>query len=154
MTRIPLCITLTLLLLSTGFLSIASQKTPPSRRSLVAVLKDQNQIGCGCYFSFISDRRERCVFMSDPEDNARMNIDGSDVRLNLVKRVAPANEKVGRHSTEIYQAPGIKVTARYVTTAMCEPNEPGCESTSYDATFTVVKGNRQQTVKLEGACGC
>jgi len=52
--------------------------------------------------------------MSDPEDNARMNIDGSDVRLNLVKRVAPANEKVGRHSTEIYQAPGIKVTARYV----------------------------------------
>ena len=92
--------------------------------------------------------------MSDLEENARMNIDGGDVRLKLVKLVAPANEKVGTHSTEIFQAEGIKVTGRYVTTAVCKPTEPGCESTSYDATFTVVKGNRQQTVKLEGVCGC
>lgn len=92
--------------------------------------------------------------MSDPEDNAKMNIDGSDVPLQLVKRVGPENEKVGRHSTEIYQAPGIKVSARYVTTAVCEPNDENCESTSYEATFTVTKGKRQQTVKLRGVCGC
>ena len=92
--------------------------------------------------------------MSDPEDNAMMNIDGRDVRLNLVNRAGPKNEKVGSHSTELYQAQGIKVTARYVTTAICEPNDENCESTSYDATFTVMKGKRQQTVKLTGVCGC
>jgi len=156
MMRICLCAALALIVLGTYFRGNASQKTP-QRRSLVGTIRDQSQIGagCGCAFSFASDRKERCVFFADLVDNpALMNIDGRDMRLKLTKRVAPENERVGSHSTEIYEAPGIKVTARYVTAAMCGPNEPGCESISYDATFTVVKGKRQQTVNLAGACGC
>ncbi len=160
MTQISLCMALVLILLSTCFHSSASQETPRraavTGRSPVGTIKDQSRLdGCGCYFNFASDRRERCVLYADLADGpALMNIDGRDVRLSLAKRLAPASERVGSRSTEIYQAPGIKVTARYVTIAMCAPSDENCESISYDATFTVIKGKRQQTVKLEGVCGC
>lgn len=159
MTQISLFVTLVLAILVTFFRTEAAQKgSPPRTRVKPSLVRpiDQSRIGgCGCYFNFASDRQERCVFFSDlDEETASMNIDGRDVSLSLIKRVAPANEKVGSRSTEIYHAPGIKVTAQYITTAMCAPDDENCESTSYDATFTVIKAKRQQTVKLKGACGC
>ena len=115
--------------------------------------------GCGCSFGFPANERKGLsltAFSSSlAETDAYMNIDGEDVKLSLVKSTSiDKKPRVGDRFSELYQANGIKVTALYLTTAVCGPREEACEATSYHVTITVVKGPRRQTVKLTGACGC
>ena len=114
--------------------------------------------GCGWSFYFHSESKKqfpRIVFSSDlDEKKAWMNIDGLDVELSLAHSTEPSKEKIGSRSTRTYVAASIRVLAVYVTARMCGPNEKDCESTDYDATFTVTRGERKRTIKLKGGCGC
>lgn len=53
--------------------------------------------------------------------------------------------------TETYRSGDVTARVTYVVTS---PNRPGGEVTKYSATITVTKGNRSQTVRASGECGC
>ncbi|MBA2528016.1 MAG: hypothetical protein H0V18_19875 [Pyrinomonadaceae bacterium] len=105
------CVFLTILTLGTIFGQDAS------KRSLVANLKNNTVAdGCGCYFKFRGTPRnaERYLFFSsveeDNEKTAWMNIDGRDVKLDLVRKRDPkVRERVGGRSTRMYVAGDIKL---------------------------------------------
>jgi len=127
---------------------------------MLSNIKDESVFeGCGCYFSYPSESRKRFpkyVFASSfDEKTGWANIDGRDVRLRLTSSTRPkGREKIGSRLTRTYEAAGIKVSVAYITTRLCKPNDENCESTDYDATVTVTKGDRKQTVTLKGGCGC
>lgn len=131
-----------------------------SRKSMVGNIKDDRAIeGCGCYFSHPSEDKKRFpryLFFADiDEENGLMNIDGRDVRLKLVRSTKPrGRERIGSRLTRTYTADGIQVSVVYVTTRLCKPNDENCESTDYDATFTVTSSGRKETLRLKGGCGC
>ena len=115
--------------------------------------------GCGCYFEFRGRKRntELYMFFEGIEENyvAWMNINGKDVPLKLVKERHPGGrESVGSRWPRTFAADDISVTTTFITTRVCDPNDEGCESHDYDATFVVRKGQRVQTVKAVGSCGC
>ena len=84
-----------------------------------------------------------------------MNINGKDVPLKLVKERHPGGrERVGSRWPRTFAADDISVTTTFITTRVCDPNDEGCESHDYYATFVVRKGQRVQTVKAVGSCGC
>lgn len=162
-------ITLFLIVATTVASSLASAQTAISqaqgrsaveRRALIGPIKDQaSQFGCGCGFSFPSDSRKGLsplIFSSDiDEETAVMNIDGVDMELRLARSTEQkGKERIGSRSTRTYVAAGVRAFAVYVTTRMCKPNDEDCEATDYDATMTVTKGRRKQTIRLKGACGC
>lgn len=132
----------------------------PSRKPIISRIKDDKVLdGCGCYFSYPPEDRwrfPRYVFSSDfHEENAWMNIDGQDIKLKLRQSTRPkGKEKIGSRLTRTYVASGIKVSVLYITTRLCQPGDENCESIDYNATITVTKGGRKQTVKLKGGCGC
>ena len=133
-----------------------------SKRGLVANLKNTAADGCGCYFRFRGTPRnaERYMFFSSIEEDpqkASMNIDGSDVKLNLEKEEGlkgKEKERVGSKSTASFANGDIKVSVTYVVTRVCPPRDESCESTDYEATFVVKKGAKSQIVKAVGSCGC
>ena len=143
--------------LQAATISRAQGKPAPERKALVGSIKG-SPFGCGCWFSFPSKSRKRLpgqVFSSDiDEETALMNIDGVDVELRLVRSTEPNKERIGSRSTRTYVGAGVRVSAVYVTTRMCKPNDEDCEATEYDATVMVTKGARKQKIKLKGACGC
>jgi hypothetical protein len=134
-----------------------------SKRSLVANLKNSAVAdGCGCYFKFrgTPPKVERYIFalsIEGNEETAWMNIDGSDVKLLLVKgsgSKGKEGERVGSRSRETYASGDISVTGTYVVTRVCARNDENCESTDYNVTFAVKKGLKSQVVKAVGYCGC
>jgi hypothetical protein len=132
-----------------------------SKRSFVGYVTDEAIVGgCGCYFKFrrTPQKVDRYLFASSIEEDvtALMNIDGSDVKLKLVKGMEPkgTQERVGSRRRETYVAGEITVTGNYVVTRVCAPNDENCESTDYDVTFQVKKGSKSQLVKASGYCGC
>lgn len=126
----------------------------------VGNIKDISVVdGCGCYFQFPSDWQNKSfdknVFMGDISGGkAWMNIDGKDVVLTPDGPAKGAAEKVGSRLRERYKANGISVRVEYVATRVCDPDDESCESTNYDATFTVIKAGRQSVTKAQGVCGC
>ncbi len=154
--RLFICLFLTIVILGT----VAAQNA--SKRSLVANLKNNAVAdGCGCYFQFRGTPRnaERYVFSSsiDDEKTAWMNIGGRDAKLTLEMETGlkgKEEERVGSRSRALYALGDITVSATYVVTRVCDPNDESCESTQYDVTFVVKKGPRLQVVKAVGSCGC
>jgi hypothetical protein len=147
-----------LLVVFAGVLPVAAQESNGPSRNLIGVVKAETG-GCGCYFGFASREKRKLpatAFWSDLEETGGlMNIDGQDVRLELVKTTAPTRKpRVGARWTELYRANGITVSIVYVVTRVCGRNEEDCEVTNYNGTFTVKKGKRQQTLTLRGGCGC
>lgn len=83
---------------------------------------------------------------------AWMNIDGRVMKLNLLSTTRPSGkERKGSSFTEVYRGGGVTARLNYVVTT---PNRPGGEVTKYAITITVTKGDRSQTVKAIGDCGC
>lgn len=100
--------------------------------------------GCGCSL-FPSSRgrnlRHHYYFLTETGNalgkTAWMNVDGTTVRFSLLSTTKPSGrERKGGKFTEVYRGGGI--TAR----------------TGYAATITVPQGDRNQTVRAAGDCGC
>ena len=161
-------VTAAMLLLAVVILAsvtIVGQKTASSLKAVqqplrVSNIKDTSVVdGCGCYFQFPSEWEKKAfdknVFMQSIDGTAAwMNIDGKDVRLMPDGPGKGSGEKVGSRSSEKYKATGISVLIDFVVTRVCDPDDESCESTSYDATFTVTKAGRKRVVKAKGLCGC
>ena len=157
---------LTMLLLSVAFgmsVTIFAQKSASSAKAApprVSNIKDVSVVdGCGCYFQFLSEWEKKLfdknVFMQSLDGaSAWMNIDGKDVQLKPDGPGKGSAAKVGSRSYEKYKAPGISVQIEFVVTRVCDPDDESCESTNYDATFTVIKAGRQRVIKAKGVCGC
>ena len=141
-----------------------AQGKPSSRmirnKSLIGRIKDDSVAeGCGCFFSLPYENKKRFpryVFISPlDEKNAWMNIEGKDEKLKLIHSAeVRGREKIGSRQSRTYVAEGIKVVVVYITTRLCKPHDEDCESADYDASLTVMKGGRRQTVDLKGGCGC
>ncbi len=132
--------------------------TTSTGKPMIANIKNGDiYSGCGCYFSYSSEAKKRFpkfVFVSDDDKQAWMNLDGKDIKLALTHRTTPKVIKIGSRLTRTYSGNGYAVSVVYITTKMCAPNDEACEVTDYNATITVSKGARKQTVKLKGGCGC
>jgi hypothetical protein len=156
MRLLAMCLLVSIVVLDT----VSAQNA--SKRSLVANLSNNSVAdGCGCYFKFrgTPENVERYIFSSsiDDEKTAWMNIDRRDVKLGLRKETGlkgKEEEQVGSKSQGTYSSGDISVTATYVVTRVCAPNDENCESTGYDVTFVVKKGSKSQVVKAVGSCGC
>jgi hypothetical protein len=151
-----LCMLLALVLLGT----VSAQNA--SKPSLVARLKNNTVVtGCGCYFQLRGTplQSERYVFLASIEEEgektAWMNIGGRDVKLTRTRNMdSKGRLRVGSRSTRRYIAGDISVDVTYIATRVCKRDDENCESTDYDATFVVKKGQRSQVVKAVGGCGC
>lgn len=125
--------------------SLASQTTNPNL--IGCVQREHLTDGCGCSFSFKND--PTCAAYGEGE-NVWMNIDGRDVKLKLVSEVSVPKGEVrkGQRITRRYVARGVKVRIDTVV------GRSYGEGNDYTGTITVVKGSREQTVKVVGSCGC
>jgi hypothetical protein len=137
---------------------VSSAKAPLPPK--IANLKDTSVVdGCGCYFKFPGEwkqkQSDKYIFMEGIDDEgAWMNIDGKDVNLKLVSSSNRSVWGVGSRSYKRYRALGITVRINNVVTRVCKPGDEQCESTDYDATFTVTKAGRKRMIKAKGVCGC
>lgn len=126
----------------------------------VANIRDAGVVdGCGCYFQFPAEWKkkpsDKYVFMEGIDDEgAWMNIDGKDVNLKPVGSTNESVFAVGARSSKRYKANGVAVRVDLVVTRVCRPGDEQCESTDYDATFTVTKAGRKRVIKAKGVCGC
>jgi hypothetical protein len=147
-----------------GGMSVIAQEGASSARAplppRIANIRDSSVVeGCGCYFQFPAEWKkkgsDKYVFMEGIDDEgAWMNIDGKDVNLKLVGSSERSVWGVGARSSKRYRANGIAVRIDRVVTRVCRPGDEECESTDYDATFTVTKAGRKRMIKAKGVCGC
>lgn len=116
-----------------------------------SVSKSHVADGCGCWYQPTNDS-SRTIFSSDFE-TIWMNIDGEDVKLNLVSSTLSSKVAVrkGQRNISIYNAPGITVRIESVVTKTASDNYEGSD---YAGTITVNKAGGQQTVSFTGFCGC
>lgn len=127
--------------------------------SMIDNIKDASVLqDCGCYFGLPGEEKKQLpkwIFLADlNEESAWMNVDGRDVKLRLTHPSDQGGAGVGNRLTRTYVAAGIKVYVLYITTRVCKPDDEQCESTDYNATFTVTMGPQKQILRLKGGCGC
>lgn len=158
-----ICLAIALVAISTILMPSAAQrrasggeiKAASEGRTIVVGTVGQNVLkyaGCGCYFS--RPRTKAIIFFSPIEEESNekeawMNIDGRDVKMQLLSTSdPPGNARIGSRFTRVYAGGGLKVQAVYVTTRL------HYESASFAATFTIMKLGTTSTLKAEGGCGC
>ena len=127
-----------------------------SQQRLVGTLQNQRVIQ-GCSWSASSpDVGPGFILRAEHDESIIfMNIDGTDVRLDLdPSSGAGFPARIGERVTKVYTADSIRVEAVYTTTWVCPPNQEGCEVTRFDVTFVVQRGNQTETVKGAGDVGC
>lgn len=159
-----LCSVLILTFASDGFSqskhSRAANKVAGRLSKLIGLVdngKRQYLSGCGCSLMPASMRRgQKYYFLTELDDaigkKAWMNIDGRVVKLSLKSTTARASgERKGSIFTQVYKGGGVAARIVFVVT---KENPPGGEVTFYSAVIKVTKGNRTQTVKAIGDCGC
>ena len=111
--------------------------------------------GAGCRLQLPSDYQkanDRTVFVSNADEEAIMNIDGSDVRMYRVSVDSVGTTK-GGHAVERYHKDDIEVDVDFVVTKRCHPNDENCEVTWFNAVITVKRGELKRTVSTKGICG-
>ena len=126
-----------------------------ANKPLIAYIKNEDLVDmCGCAYEHITKDRGY-TFSSDPTgETTWMNIDGLDINLKLTHFGGAKRHRIGSHYWETYEAEGVKVRLVRVVTHLCRPYSSECETTNYDVILTVIKGDRRQTVKARGQCGC
>jgi hypothetical protein len=140
----------------------ASPKITPAGAQELIGLVDNSDFryldGCGCSVQPPSkgrNQRDHYYLLTELGDatgkRAWMNIDGRVTALSLSSTTGPAPKRRGSKFTEVYKGGGA--TAR-LTYTVSSPSRPGGEVTKYTVTITVTKGNRSQTVRAVGDCGC
>jgi hypothetical protein len=111
--------------------------------------------GYGCMLQLPSDyenRTDRVVVMINSEEEAVMNIDGSDVRLYRVGFDAGGAEK-GIHSVDRYRTGDITVDIEFTVTKRCIPNDETCDLTEFAAAISIMRGAAKGMVSARGVCG-
>ena len=86
-----------------------------------------------------SDEGDKCRYY------ALMNINRKDVtlrRINLSKDSKSAK----------FEANTMEVKVNYILT-QCWPDKEYCETATYNATITLIKGKNKQQIKVSGECG-
>jgi hypothetical protein len=144
-----------------------AQNVEDVKSLLIGIIKKYNKMeGCGCYFKTLEAAQKEYwqdagpyVFVAHEDDIVVMNIDGKDIELQLVKSNRNPDpdykDKVGDKYREIYRAGDIMVYLNYVVTEVCGPKSPKyCEWEEADGTVTIQRGERKQTIKVRGGCGC
>lgn len=125
----------------------------------VAVVRDTTAFDgiAGCSLWLHSEPEysvKRYVFLSDDDGHAVMNINGRDIKLNLVRMYEPKRLlRKGTRSTYRYSAPGINVLLNYVVTGACAPDDESCEVIPYDAAITITATSSKQNLRAHGICG-
>lgn len=130
-----------------------------TQKLTVGNLQGADYVGCGCAFQSLAEakkpRSQKIVFWSEDEKTAILNINGKDTEFKLVKKgKRRESEKIGSRHSDEFTANGIKAKVDYLTTRVCLKGEEDCESTSYDVTITLMKGDLKKAVKTKGSCGC
>jgi len=143
---------------STNFSQRATRSDSTSSTMKVGIVKNRDSFdGAGCSLQMPTDyqkHNDRCVFLSDFEDNATININGKDIKLKLVGRREPEREpRNGDRSVFNYATQRIKVRVDFLVTGVCDPNDESCEVTYYDATLTITRGRTIRMVRTKGICG-
>jgi hypothetical protein len=128
------------------------------QKSLVASLKNSSVAdGCGCYFSLnkSNQKANRLIYFDDSNKNVWMNIEGRDVKLQLVTETTPPKKlKLGTRLRSSYEAGDIHVDVVQTVTWLCPRKDEACEDTKYSVVLSVRKGTRSQTDHAVGECGC
>ena len=121
---------------------------------MVGLLANQTAID-GCSWSASSKViGHGFVFLAEYDDSrALMNIDGSDIAINLVSAHGKL-KKVGDVLEKTFRSGNVLVKARYKATSVCPKDSESCEVTNYDVTFDVSKGSQRQLVDADGGVGC
>ena len=94
----------------------------------------------------------KVFFLFDDHYAALMNIDGSDVLLNLTGKHGSAG-KVGDVIALEFEADKIRVQARFKVSWLCPKSDDDCSVTSYDVTIKVTKGSRSESIDAVGSSG-
>jgi hypothetical protein len=130
----------------------AGQSTTPQ----VGIVQNPDDFdGYGCRFQLASDyekRNDRHVFVSSLDEEAIMNIDGSDVRLSRIGFEAGADNN-GNRFVDQYRRDELAVRIELEVTRRCSPSDENCEVTLYDAVIVVTRGTSTHTVTTKGFCG-
>lgn len=113
---------------------------------------------CGCSLQLPADyakQNDRYVFQSNVDGRGKINVDGTDLELNLVRRSETTGAtKVGDRTRETLEAKRIRVEIEYLVTKVCDPDDESCEQVWYSATITVTRNRTARRVRVRGACGC
>jgi hypothetical protein len=140
---------------------LAQQRRPRAKAMPTPLIRNINNAkihDCGCYFHLASygELSSKYIFFEEfSKDAPIMNIEGKDVKLKLISSTQSrgGKEKKGDRFRRIYRAGSVRISIDLIVTDVCGADED-CESTSYKATITATKGNRKQTIKVLGGCGC
>ena len=136
----------------------AQSRTVPPAKAIpqVGIVQNPDEFdGAGCRLQLPADyekRNERHVFVSNAEDEAIVNIDGSDVRLNRVNFEGGTGNSRNRF-VDHYRREELEVRVDLVVTKKCDPSNDNCEVTLFDAVITVTRGVGKRTVRTKGFCG-
>lgn len=149
---------------STPTISPSVSATPSSKPTSTSAIKiglvdnsqRQYQDGCGCSFwnekeepIFDDPKTHKYILLGNYEKQAWMNIEDKIVELRLVKDTTKYQGKKGDRYFQTYRANNIMVKVDCVADGFGDTHAVFC-----DATITVTKGTRRQTVKAIGSCGC
>jgi hypothetical protein len=131
----------------------AGQSAQPPR---IGIVQNPDEFdGAGCRLQLPSDYQktnDRTVFVSNADEEAIMNIDGTDVRMYRVSVDSVGSTK-GGHAVERYHKDDIEVDVDFVVTKRCHPDDENCEVTWFNAVITVKRGELTRTVSTKGICG-
>lgn len=111
----------------------------------------------GCSLQLLSDfarKQGSYIFVSNYENDAVVNINGSTVHLHL-SRKQPASEsklQLGDRATFWYKSDELQVRVDYVVTGLCPSGNESCGVTSYDAILSLKRGKQNKTVAAKGVC--
>ena len=148
---------LPLILILSAEVKAQSPITPSPRPKFKIGYVIDGNIGVGCSLSLnIADRRERrYVFVQGMDEPAYINLDGENLKLELVdySDVKNVPEKVGDRSWEIYVAGDVKVRIDRTVTWVCDPKDESCETTYYKAVMTITRKTQRAIIKTVGLCG-
>jgi hypothetical protein len=147
---------LPLLLAALAF--VAAAQSPQPARLIGGVENQALARDSGCRYA----RRDAqpsapYIFISGAADTVLMNIDGRDVRLQLVSTRARQRRKNrtyrGDRFVTLYRADGATVRVVETVTDACRYGDSLCEFNFLRAVITVSKGQRREVVRAAGACG-
>lgn len=114
-------------------------------------------VSCGFYFQLPKrgePQPDRYVFISQVNgEDAWMNLDGRDTRLELIRISPYPKERLGARRRIDYRAPG-GYRVRVETTVTGLSDENNYEPTRFRVRLTVSRGGRTAVVRAVGSAGC
>jgi hypothetical protein len=140
-------------LLATGSMGIMPAFARPQIVNPIKSVADINYAGCSISRSDTDTDREWLFYLID-ENTARMNINGRDETVRLIKNEdAKGDGKLGDIWTAVYQSGKTQITIVRTTTFLCEAGDEKCEVVRYSAKITAKNGNQTDILYGMGDCG-